>query len=214
MLPMPSPSELARRLPRCVGGLALFGTGIAVIVRAELGLAPWDVFHQGVSERTGISIGTVIILVGVGLMLLWIPLRQRMGIGTVLNALEIGLVVDVVLAVVPGIEAVALRWALLLAGIAAVALGGGLYIGSGLGPGPRDGLMVGLHDRFSWSIRLARTLVELVAFATGWLLGGSVGIATVVFALAIGPLTHITIGWFRLPPVRRSRRPTHHINPA
>lgn len=206
---MPSPSELARRVPRCVGGLALFGAGIGLIVRADLGLAPWDVFHQGVSERTGISIGTVIILVGVVLMLLWIPLRQRMGIGTVLNALEIGLVVDVVLAVVPELGSTLTRWLAFVAGLCLVGLGGGLYIGSGLGPGPRDGLMVGLHERFGWSIRLSRTIVELCAFTAGWLLGGSVGVGTVVFAFGIGPLTHQTLGWFRLPPLRSTRRRTH-----
>lgn len=206
---MPSPAELVRRLPRCVGGLALFGVGIGLIVRADLGLAPWDVFHQGVSERTGISIGTVIILVGVSLMVLWIPLRQRMGIGTVLNALEIGITVDLLLALVPELDSTFLRWSALVAGIGVVAVGGGLYIGSGLGPGPRDGLMVGLHDRFGWSIRLSRTLVELAAFSAGWLLGGSVGLGTVVFALGIGPLTHQTLEWFRLPPLRSARRRTH-----
>jgi uncharacterized membrane protein YczE len=202
LLPMPSRPELVRRLPRCLVGLAMFGAGIAAIVRADLGLAPWDVFHQGVSELTGISLGVVIVLTGVGLLLLWIPLRQRVGIGTVLNAIEIGVVVDLVLAVVPETDAAALRWLYLVVGIGMIALGSGLYIGSGLGAGPRDGLMVGLNERFGWSIRVSRTVVEVAALLSGWALGGSVGVGTVVFAISIGPLAHITLDWFRLPPPR------------
>jgi uncharacterized membrane protein YczE len=190
--------ELRRRLPRCVGGLALFGIGIAFIVLADLGLAPWDVFHQGVSERTGVSLGVVIIVTGIALLLLWLPLHQRVGLGTVLNALEIGVVVDLVLAVVPETDNTVARWAYLLVGIAIVALGSGLYIGSGLGAGPRDGLMVGLNERFGWSIRRSRTLVEIAALVCGWALGGSVGAGTIVFAAGIGPLAHITFDWFRL----------------
>ena len=197
---MPSRTELFGRLPRCVGGLAMFGVGIACIVRADLGLAPWDVFHQGVSELTGVSLGLVIILTGVALLLLWIPLRQRVGIGTVLNALEIGVVVDITLAVVPETDALVLRWLLLVGGIGLIAVGSGLYIGSGLGAGPRDGLMVGLNERFGWSIRVSRTVVEVAALLSGWALGGSVGVGTVVFAISIGPLAHITLDWFRLPP--------------
>lgn len=202
LLPMPSRPELVRRLPRCLAGLALFGAGIAAIVRADLGLAPWDVFHQGVSELTGISLGLVIVLTGVALLLLWIPLRQRVGIGTVLNAVEIGVVVDIVLAVVPETDAAALRWLYLAGGIGIIAVGSGLYIGSGLGTGPRDGLMVGLNERFGWSIRVSRTIVEVVALVSGWALGGSVGVGTVVFAISIGPLAHLTLDWFRLPSPR------------
>ncbi|MGD9705266.1 MAG: YitT family protein [Acidimicrobiia bacterium] len=200
MLPIPPGPELIRRLPRCLIGLAVFGVGIALVVRADLGLAPWDVFHQGVSERTGSSLGLVIILTGVALLALWIPLRQRVGIGTVLNALEIGVVVDLALAVVPETDAAALRWIYLAGGIGIIAIGSGLYIGSGLGSGPRDGLMVGLNERFGWSIRVSRTVVEIAALASGWALGGSVGIGTIVFALGIGPLAHLTLIWFRVAP--------------
>ncbi len=206
---MPHGRDLARRVLRCVVGLALFGTGVTSIIEAELGLGPWDVFHQGLSERTGIPIGTVIVLLGASLLLLWIPLRQRMGLGTVLNALEIGLVVDVTLPLLPTPEPMAARVGFLAGGILLVAIGSGLYIGSGLGPGPRDGLMVGIHERFGLSIRAARTMVELGALAAGWLLGGSVGVGTVVFALAIGPLVQVFLPMLRLPPPAERSRSCH-----
>jgi uncharacterized membrane protein YczE len=173
-----------------------------MIVRADLGIAPWDVFHQGASDHLGLSIGVMIEFVGVLLLLLWIPLRQRFGIGTVLNALEIGLVVDLVLPHLGAPRPLGGRWALLLGGIVIIAVGSGLYIGSGLGAGPRDGLMVGLNERFGWSIQRSRTSVELMALAAGVALGGSIGIGTVVFALGIGPIAQRTLAVFRLPPLR------------
>ncbi len=198
---MPSRPELLRRLPRCIGGLAAFGVGISFIIAAELGAAPWDVFHQGASEHLGLSIGLMIQIVGVLLLLLWIPLRQRFGIGTILNAFEIGIVVDLVLPHLDRGDGLVARWALLLGGMIVIAIGSGLYIGSGLGPGPRDGLMVGLNARFGWSIQRSRTLVELTALAVGAVLGGTVGAGTVIFALGIGPLAQRTLHRLVLPPV-------------
>jgi uncharacterized membrane protein YczE len=195
------PDRLAERLARCVGGLALFGLGVALIIRGDLGLAPWDVFHQGVSNKTGVGIGTVIIITGALLLLLWIPLRERPGIGTVLNALEIGLVVNLALPHLPETDHVAVRFALMSSGIVLIAIGSGFYIGSGLGPGPRDGLMTGLA-RKGLSIRTARTGIELTVMLVGLSLGGSVGIGTAAFAFGIGPLVQVF-----LPRLRIRERP-------
>lgn len=175
------------RLSRCVLGLALFGVGISLQIDARLGNPPWDVFHQGVAVQTGVTIGRVIVLTGLALLLLWIPLRQRPGIGTILNALEIGTVADIALRIIPQPDSLPVRGAMVVAGIVCVALGSALYIGSGLGPGPRDGLMTGLAAR-GIPVRVARTGIEVTVLVVGWLLGGRVGVGTVVFALAIGPL--------------------------
>jgi uncharacterized membrane protein YczE len=185
-----TPVRLIERLARCIAGLALFGIGTALIVRGDLGLAPWDVFHQGVSNQTGIGIGNVIILTGLALMVLWIPLRERPGIGTVLNAVEIGLVVGLVLPLLPEPDHLAVRFVCMSGGIVLIALGSGLYIGSGLGPGPRDGLMTGLARR-GLSIRAARTAIELTVVLIGIVLGGSIGIGTAAFAFGIGPLVQV-----------------------
>ena len=180
--------RLVERITRCVTGLALFGVGISLQIESRLGNPPWDVFHQGVANQVGLGIGTVIILTGIALLVLfWIPLRQKPGLGTVLNALEIGLVANVVLDAIPRVEALALRIPMLLGGILLVALGSALYIGSGLGPGPRDGIMTGLAAR-GIQIRVARTFIEVTVLVVGWLLGGQVGVGTVLFAIAIGPL--------------------------
>jgi len=187
LIPRDRPLE---RISRCVAGLALFGAGIALIIDADLGAAPWDVFHTGVSDLTGLPVGTVIILTGLALLVLWIPLRETPGLGTLLNAVEIGLVVDVVLPLVPEPDQLAARFVMMCGGIVVIAIGSGLYIGSGLGPGPRDGLMTGLARR-GISIRTARTAVELTALTFGVLLGGAIGIGTAVFALGIGPLVQL-----------------------
>ena len=178
---------LAGRLVRLYAGLVLFGVSLALMVRANLGLGPWDVFHQGVADRTGLSIGIVVNLTAVVVLLLWIPLRQRPGLGTISNVVLVGFVTDATLAVLATPENLALRAAMLVTGILANAVATALYVGAGLGPGPRDGLMTGLAAR-GHSIRLVRTSIEIAVLALGWLLGGSVGVGTVLYALTIGPL--------------------------
>lgn len=190
VLTLPARAELARRLPRLGAGLTFCGLGLASMVRADLGLGPWEVLHQGLAQRVGLPIGTVGILVGFVVLLGWLPLRQRLGIGTISNVIWIGLVIDGTLAVLPSVDDVALRIALLVVGVVLVGVGSGLYIGAGLGPGPRDGLMTGVAAR-GYSLRLVRTAIEVSALAAGWLLGGSVGVGTVLFAFAIGPLVQL-----------------------
>ena len=175
------------RVVRCVAGLFLFGLGITFFIRAELGLAPWDVFHKGLSEKLDVPIGNVIIGVGVLLLLLWIPLKQKPGLGTILNAIEIGLVVNLTKPIVGHPDHNVGRLGLMVAGLLIVALGSALYIGAGLGPGPRDGLMLGLSER-GISIRLARTCVEITVLIAGVALGGPVGLGTIAFTFGIGPL--------------------------
>lgn len=199
VLPLPDPRELTRRVPRLVAGLVLCGVGIASMVLADLGLGPWDVLHQGIAERTGIGIGTVGIFVGIAVLLLWIPLRQRVGIGTVVNTILIGVTIDVVLAVAPEPSHLALRLALLLGGVVLMGVGIGLYIGAGLGAGPRDGVMTAFADR-GYSVRVVRTLIELAALGAGAALGGSIGLGTVLFALLIGPIVHHTLPWLTIAP--------------
>jgi uncharacterized membrane protein YczE len=187
MLGLLSATELRVRVPRLLVGLVLCGTGIALTVRADLGLAPWAVLDQGISERTGIPIGATSILVGVVVLMAWIPLRERPGLGTVLNVLVIGTTLDLVLWMLPTPDDTAVRVAYLGLGTFLWGPGSGFYIGAGLGPGPRDGLMTGLARRGVGSIRLVRTGLELTALMCGWLLGGTVGVGTLVFALTIGP---------------------------
>lgn len=174
----------------------MFGLGISMFIASELGLAPWDVFHQGVSRLTGISIGLIIELAGLMILVLWIPHRIRPGIGTVLNAIEIGLVVYLMDDRLPTSDHVVVRIAYMLGALASVAIGSGLYIGAGLGSGPRDGLMLGLGQR-GISIRVARTVIEVTVLIAGVLLGGSIGVGTVAFTLGIGPLVQ-----FFLPRLR------------
>ncbi|WP_431875308.1 YczE/YyaS/YitT family protein [Micromonospora marina] len=189
-----------RRLTQLYAGLVLYGVSMALMIRSELGLDPWDVFHQGLARQTGLSFGTVTIAVGALVLLLWIPLRQRPGLGTVSNVVVIGLIVDATLTVLPPGEGMPARVALLVAGIVANGAATGLYLGAGLGPGPRDGLMTGFvarHPRFS--VRLVRTIIEITVLALGWLLGGTVGLGTVAYALTIGPLAQFFIPIFALP---------------
>ena len=191
MLPMPSKAQLRHRMPRLLFGLVLFGIGIAMLVIADLGLAPWEVLHQGISERTGIPIGTVGIITGVCVLFLWIPLRERPGVGTIANVLLIGIVIDVTLWLAPeSAGSTWVQWALLISGTLVIAIGSGFYIGAGLGPGPRDGLMTGLGHR-GIPIGLARAVIELGVLGIGWVMGGTVGVGTVVFAFGVGPL----VGW-------------------
>jgi uncharacterized membrane protein YczE len=182
--------ELRRRLPRLLFGLVLCGLGIASMVAADLGLGPWDVLHQGLSRLSGIPIGTVGILVGMLVLGLWFPLRERPGLGTVLNVVVIGIVIDLTLLVLHTPGQLWLRTLMMLAGPLLFAIGSGYYIGAGLGPGPRDGVMTGLARR-GLPVGAARALIELSVLLAGWLLGGTVGAGTVVFAFGIGPLVQL-----------------------
>ncbi|WP_298591560.1 YitT family protein [uncultured Kocuria sp.] len=184
----PGARRIPRRLVQLYAGLVLYGITLGMLVRAELGVTPWDVLHQGLSRQFGVSIGTVVIVVSVLLLLLWIPLRERPGIGTVSNAIVVGLVLDATLAVLPPVESMPLRVLLVLAGVLLNAVATAAYIGVHLGAGPRDGLMSGLVRRTGGSVRVVRTSIEVVVVLAGWLLGGTVGLGTVLYALAIGPL--------------------------
>ncbi len=178
--------EVQRRLPRLLAGLVLCGVAFSLILAAGLGLDPWNVLHEGLADRVDLPIGLVTTLLGFVVLLAWIPLRERVGIGTVSNALLIGTVIDLVLPILPDTDALPTRVALLVGGLALVGPGIGLYIGARLGPGPRDGIMTGLAQRGP-SIRSVRTGIELVALALGWLLGGTVGVGTLLFAATVGP---------------------------
>jgi uncharacterized membrane protein YczE len=193
-------AEVRARLPRLILGLVLCGVGIGAMVQADLGLGPWDVLHQGVADRTGISIGVVTVAVGMVVLLGWIPLRERLGVGTVLNAILIGLTVDATLAVLDTPDSLAMRWLLMLAGPVLFALGSGFYIGAGLGPGPRDGLMTGLARR-GHPVGVVRLGIEVIVLVIGWMLGGTLGVGTVVFAFGIGPMVHVALARMSLPPL-------------
>jgi uncharacterized membrane protein YczE len=202
MLPIPRPPGLWPRLARLFFGLVLFGFGLALMVIADLGLSPWDVFHQGISERTGIPIGTVVIITGLLLLVFWIPLKERIGIGTIANAIVIGITLDVSLLFLPAqIDPLAVRWLSMLLGVLLVAIGSGFYIGAGLGPGPRDGLMTGLSRVTGRPIALVRGLLEVSVLIIGWLLGGTVGVGTLVFAFGIGPLVQFFLNRLQITPV-------------
>ncbi|MFI0408489.1 YitT family protein [Actinomadura sp. 3N508] len=198
---------MVRRLVQLYVGLALYGLGIALQVSSGLGNDPWDVFHQGLSRRFGLSIGVWIIIVGVVVMLAWIPLRQRPGIGTISNVVLVGVFADLFLWLLPEPGALAARWAYLVTAVLVGGFATGCYIGAGLGPGPRDGLMTGIAAR-GRSIRVVRTAIELTVLAAGWLLGGTVGIGTLLYALAIGPLTHVFL------PALTIRQPARDADPA
>ncbi len=191
VISFPSLAELRVRLPRMLLGLFVLGTGVALTIEARLGVSPYDVLHQGLAEVTGLSFGVVVVALGLVILVAWIPLRQRFGVGTLINTLTVGFIVDLWLSVVDRPEDLALRWVMLLVGVVVTAIGIGLYIGAGLGPGPRDGLMTGIAAKGLplWAVR---TGLELIALVAGWALGGDVGVGTILFAFAIGPLGH----WF------------------
>ncbi|MEU9095626.1 hypothetical protein [Streptomyces sp. NPDC048428] len=193
---VPRGSHLPRRLIQLYAGLALYGASSALLVVAGLGLEPWGVLHQGLAERTGISIGVVSIIIGAIVLLLWIPLRQRPGLGTVSNVFAVGLAMDGTLALVPEVHGLAAQAGVMAAGIVLNGVATGLYIAARFGPGPRDGLMTGLHRRTGRSIRLVRTAIEISVVVTGFLLGGSLGVGTVLYALAIGPLAQFFLRFF------------------
>ncbi|GHD10890.1 membrane protein YczE [Zhihengliuella salsuginis] len=208
LLPMTPRQQLraprkARRLTHLVLGLLILGVGVGLFVRAGLGLSPWDVLHQGISTRLPLSFGTVIVLLGLTILLLWIPMKQWPGLGTVANTFAVGPVADLTISVMPEIHGIGWQLAAMAAATVLAALGTGLYIGAQFSGGPRDGLMTGLHFKTGLSVRLIRTVMELTALGAGWLLGGVVGIGTAVFALSVGPLTQF---FFRYTVVDIERR--------
>ncbi|MFJ2019780.1 MULTISPECIES: membrane protein YczE [Streptomyces] len=192
-------SRLGRRLIQLYAGLVLYGASSALLVKAGLGLEPWNVLHQGLAGLTGLSMGVVLMIVGAAVLLLWIPLRQRPGLGTVSNVLVIGVAMDATLSLVPEVHGLAVRIPFLVAGVVLNGAATGLYIAANFGPGPRDGLMTGLHRVTGRSIRLLRTAVEVAVVVTGFALGGTVGIGTVLYALAIGPLAQLFLRVFAVP---------------
>jgi uncharacterized membrane protein YczE len=211
---VPRTSHLTRRLAQLLVGLALYGVSLALVLRAGLGLAPWDVLHQGLAEITGASVGQMVIAISFVVLLLWIPLRERPGFGTFANAILVGVFVDLTMLVLGDADAWAWRIGLLLSGVLLNGLATALYIGASLGPGPRDGLMTGLVRRSGRSVRLVRTCIEVTVLVVGFLLGGTVGVGTLLYALAIGPIAHALLPVFTLtarprttPPVSRRTDP-------
>lgn len=190
------PRPVVRRLAQLLLGLMLYGATMGLMVRSGLGLNPWDVLHEGLSGMTGLTFGTVTVVVGAVVLLVWFALRQRPGLGTVANVVVIGVAVDATLWLLPEPEHLAARIGFLLTGIVGNGIAGGLYIGAGLGPGPRDGLMTGLVRVTGRSTRLVRTSIELTVLGLGWLIGGTVGVGTLLYAVAIGPIVQLALGWF------------------
>lgn len=195
------------RLARLIPGLLLYGIADAFMIRAAVGVDSWTVFAQGIARHAPLSIGLLTNIIGLAVLLLWIPLRQRPGLGTVLNIMLVGPGIDLGLWLLPAPEAMWLRVVFFTTGMVLLAVASGIYIGARLGPGPRDGLMTGIHNRFGTPIWIGRTAVELTVLALGWLLGGNVGLGTVAFALLIGPLCGITLPLFD-PEARRLTRET------
>jgi len=184
---------MTRRVLQLVIGLVLYGVGDGLMITAGLGVDPWTVFAQGLARHTGLGVGWITNIVGLLVLLLWIPLRQKPGVGTLLNVLLVGTAIQATVSVIPPVQGLLAQILVLIAGVVAVAIASGLYIGAHFGPGPRDGLMTGMHSRLGWPIWVARLTVEVSVLAVGWLLGGTVGIGTVVFALGIGPLVHVAL---------------------
>lgn len=201
---------ITRRLVQLIVGLAVFGLGSGLMVQSDLGNPPWDVFHEGFALSTPLSIGVAAIVTSFVVLLLWIPLREKPGPGTIANAVLVGVFIDLTVLTVETPEHIGFRIALMLGGVLLVGVGSGLYIGVRLGPGPRDGLMTGLAKR-GLSLRVARTGVEAAAMVVGWMLGGTVGIGTLVFALGIGPLVHAFLPRFDLGGTARLWRPNGTI---
>ncbi len=200
--------SVLRRLPGLLLGLVLFGVGIALMAASGLGLGPWEAFHQGIANRTGLALGTVSILVGIPVLVLWWPLGERPGIGTVLNIALIGVATNLALPLLPRPTEPLAKLAMSVGGVLVIGLGSGLYLAADLGPGPRDGLMTGLHHRFGWSIRRARTGIEVLALVVGFLLGGTIGLGTILFAFGIGPVVQALLRVFDPEGhVSRRRRP-------
>jgi uncharacterized membrane protein YczE len=197
---------MTRRVAQLLGGLFLYGFAIAMMIRAALGISPWDVLSQGIVFHTGLNYAVVTNVVGALVLLLWIPIRQRPGIGTVVNVLTIGPSIEVGLWMLPTPSDLLPRILLLAGGLALLAIATGLYIGARFGPGPRDGLMTGIHKKFGWPIWAVRTAIEVTVLAIGWLLGGNVGVGTLAFALLIGPMVNITLPLLRVPETASAAR--------
>lgn len=203
---------MAIRVFQLFVGLALFGAGCGLMVQAGIGLDPWTVFSQGLSIQTGVGIGWITNGVGVLVLLLWIPLRQKPGLGTVANILVVGTTLQLTVDVMPAVDGGVLQGSVFMVGVILVALSSGLYIGARFGSGPRDGLMTGLNSRFGWPIWACRLAVEATVLLAGWLLGGNVGIGTVLFAVLIGPLVHVALPVF--DSRSRSTRQVHAVRSA
>jgi uncharacterized membrane protein YczE len=203
---------MTRRLLQLYLGLVLYGASMALMIRATLGLNPWDVLHEGLTRHLPLTFGQVTIAVGALVLLAWIPLRQRPGVGTVSNVIVIGLAVDAALAVLPAPDHLAVRAGLLVGGVLLNGVATAAYIGARLGPGPRDGLMTGLVARSGRSVRLVRTVIEVSVLAVGWVLGGTVGVGTVLYALGIGPLVHVLLPLLTVP--ERRLHSHHAASPA
>lgn len=195
---------MVHRLLQLYIGLLLYGASTALFVHANLGADPWDVFHLGVGKQFDLDFGTVMILTGAAVLLLWIPLRQMPGLGTVSNVIVLGLAANATLAVLPPLDSLVARSLLLVGAIVLNALATGMYIGAGFGPGPRDGLMTGLHARTGWSLRGIRTVIEVSVLLIGWMMGGKFGVGTVLYALTIGPLIQLCLPWFQQPAARKA----------
>lgn len=186
----------ARNLPQLLLGVVMFGVGIALMAQSGLGLGAWSVLHEGISVQSGLALGTVDLLLSVPILAAWFPLHQNLGLGTVAAGFLIGPITNVWLSVLPAPSELALQLLLMALGSVSIAIGSGLYLSADLGPGPRDGLMTGIHQRFGWSIRRVRMVIELSVLTLGFTLGGTVGLGTVVHAIAIGPMVQITLGWW------------------
>jgi uncharacterized membrane protein YczE len=199
------PVHLPRRLVQLYVGLGLYGVSMALMIRSALGNMPWDVLHQGLSERLGWSLGTVTVVVGALVLLCWVPLRERPGLGTVSNVVVIGVAVDAALTAVPAVHALAGRIALAVGGVLLNAVATALYIGARFGPGPRDGLMTGVVRRTGWPLGPVRSGIEVAVVLTGWALGGTFGVVTVVYALTIGPLVHVLLPRLTVPGGQRAQ---------
>ena len=190
---------MSRRIAQLLVGLFFYGIAIALMVRAGVGVAPWDVLTQGIAVQTGLPFGIITNIVGVLVLLLWIPIRQKPGIGTVLNVLLVGPSAEVGLALLPTPDGLVMQVLFFASGLVLLAIATGLYIGARFGPGPRDGLMTGIHRKYGWKIWIVRTAIEVTVLSIGWLLGGNVGLGTLAFALLIGPMVNITIPRLLVP---------------
>ena len=210
---MNSSLNMTRRLAQLLVGLFLYGMGIALMVRAGVGVAPWDVLTLGIEKQTGLGFGLITFIVSLFVMLLWIPIRQKPGIGTVLNVLLVGPFAQVGLWIIPPIDGLLWKILVFASGLLILAIATGLYIGARFGPGPRDGLMTGIHARWGWRIWIVRTSIEVVVLSIGWVLGGDVGFGTLAFALLIGPLVNITIPRLRVPLATVPRDPEPVVVP-